>query len=150
MYGHNLGIDVLPEATLSEHLPSLKGDLEQWRLTLPETLQLVSSTELAKADTEIDRAMGRFRTILTLRYHNLSLFIHRPLLCTALEHFAEYHMLETFSPSADARAGVHACVASAMEMIDIPYSCLTDPEFRNGVLGAWWFTLYALLLLEPY
>ena len=146
LYGQNLGYDaVLAEAELTPRIFELEEELGRWRSSLPSELRIVSSTTLPTPTIHRGRVVDRFRTMLTLRYHNLSILVHRPLLCQSLDILAE--TLPEVWPSSTSqitKACIDACLGSAEETINIVHGILTDPSLGASVLGAWWFTLYYL------
>ena len=146
LYGHNLGDDViLSEAELIPRIFELEQELNRWQSSLPAELSMVVSTALPIPASFRDRTVDRFRTMLTLRYHNLSILVHRPLLCKSLDFLAE-SIPEVWSNSVSrmTKDAVDACLGGAEETINIVHGILTDPTLGSSVLGAWWFTLYYL------
>ena len=144
LYGQNLGYDaVLPEAELIPGVFELEQELGRWQSSLPAGLQIVSSSTLSSSYQ--GNVEDRFRTMLTLRYHNLNILVHRPLLCKSLDLLAD--TILALSPSSVRRMtkdSNDACVASAEETINVVHGILTDHSLGAAVLGAWWFTLYYL------
>ncbi|KAJ4855795.1 hypothetical protein T069G_09163 [Trichoderma breve] len=68
----------------------LRKALRLWSASLPPSLYLCELTSnILSENTQTDR----LRVILTLRYYNLSILIHRPLLSTTIRHlFGGDHM----------------------------------------------------------
>jgi hypothetical protein len=146
LYEQNLGDDaILAEAELIPRIFELEQELTRWQSALPTELAMVLSTGLPMPGTFRDRTVSRFRTMLTLRYHNLNILVHRPLLCKSLDALAE-SIPEVWSNSVSrmTKDAVDACLGSAEETINIVHGILTDPSLGSSVLGAWWFTLYYL------
>lgn len=146
LYGQNLGDDaILSESELIPGIFELEQELARWQTTLPPELAMVISTGLPMPANFRDRTVDRFRTMLTLRYHNLNILVHRPLLCNSLDALAE-SIPEVWSNSVSrmTKDAVDACLGSAEETISIVHGILTDPSLGSSVLGAWWFTLYYL------
>lgn len=146
LYGQNLGDDVvLSESELIPRIFELEQQLVGWQSSLPAELAIVASTHLPSPVTFRDRTVDRFRTMLTLRQHNLNILIHRPLLCKSLDFLADT-IPEVWSTSISrmTKDAVDACLCSAEETIKIVHGILTDPSLGASVLGAWWFTLYYL------
>lgn len=146
LYGQNLGDDaILLEAELIPRIFELEQELSKWQSSLPPELSMVMSTALPMPVSFRDRTVDRFRTMLTLRYHNLNILVHRPLLCKSLDFLAET-IPEVWSNSVSrmTKDAVDACLGSAEETISIVHGILTDPSLGSSVLGAWWFTLYYL------
>ena len=146
LYGQNLGYDdSLQEAELIPRILELEDELGGWQSSLPPELPIVLSSALPLPGSYRNRMVDRFRTMLTLRYHNLNILVHRPLLCKSLDALTET-LPEAWSASVNrmTKDSIDACVASAEETIDIVHGILTDPSLGASVLGAWWFTLYYL------
>jgi hypothetical protein len=119
LYGQNLGYDTFSESESIPRVFALEQDLNGWSTSLPPDLPLVWSTALPTSNTYRDRAIGRFRTMLTLRYYNLNTLVHRPLLCKGLDDLSESTFLQTPAFSDMAKHSVDICIASAEETIGI-------------------------------
>ena len=147
LYGQNLGFDTtLPEAELVPRIYELERELNRWQSSLPVDLSVVQSTAVPFPNSYRDRIIARLRTMLTLRFHNLNILVHRPLLCTALDSMAKIPAKPTHKNSFSRMAedSMNVCLASAEESINIVHNILIDPSLGATVLGAWWFTLFYL------
>lgn len=86
----------------------------------------------------------KFRVILTLRYLNLRVLLHRPVLVKFI--------IASRAPDRDPedlkllqRIGMNSmaiCTMSAMEIINIVFQAVSDPKWKQGLLGAYWYSLY--------
>ena len=123
----------------------LESDLEKWRLVLPAAMRPEKCTTDASS-TGSTLPLTRYQTILTLRYHNLRILIHRTLLLPALSH-ALYHPDSTdYEADHDFSQRVadfssEICIRSAMTTVWTAQNALNvSPEGK--LLGAWWFLLF--------
>lgn len=120
----------------------LRKQLRLWAASLPPHLQLCEPGDefLARHTQE-----NRLRVILTLRYHNLGILIHKPLLSATIRHLFAGESGTGPSPPYMIHlvmAEAHECIRSAELTIDIAHSVISaDPTSKNN-LGAWFFTLY--------
>ncbi|KAF4496730.1 arylamine N-acetyltransferase [Fusarium agapanthi] len=142
-YGANLDHDSDPDEMA--HLKAsgeLRKQLRLWAANLPPHLQL--------CDVESDALLqntkaNRLRVILTMRYHNLSILIHKPLLSATIRHLFRHD--DTANASSSyliqlAMAEAHECVRSAQLTIDIVHSVISVDCTSKNNLGVWYFTLY--------
>jgi hypothetical protein len=131
------------------HIFSMEQHLFSWERSLPQNLQLVSTASLddmpqqhLSSDTQY--FSWKFRVILTLRYLNLRVLLHRPVLVKFIS--------ASRSPDRDSQdlkllqqIGINSlqiCTNSAMEIIDIVDRVVAEHGWKQGLLGAWWFSLY--------
>jgi len=116
--------------------------LRIWAASLPPCLALCEpQSEILAQYTPVNR----LRVILTLRYHNLNILIHRPLLSTTIGHLFKTNSETANEPSYFvqlAMAEAQECIKSAESTIEIAYAILTaGPTVKNN-LGVWYFSLY--------
>jgi hypothetical protein len=121
----------------------LRKTLQAWATGLPAHLRLFDpESGLLAQGTHINR----FRVILTLRYHNLSILIHKPLLSATVRHlFLAEKVTAGGSPPyllQLAMAEAHECVRSAQLTIDLVHGVIDADSSNKNNLGAWYFTLY--------
>lgn len=86
----------------------------------------------------------KFRVILTLRYLNLRVLLHRPVLVKFIA--------ASRSPDRDPQDlkllqqigmnSMQIVTESAMEIIDLVLRVVSEPGWKQSLLGAWWFSLY--------
>ncbi|KAJ8117301.1 hypothetical protein OPT61_g1467 [Boeremia exigua] len=143
-YGANVGRNDLEVDDMArfQALSELRKSLGSWVSTLPSHLQLCppGARELIQTSQ-----VNKVRVIITLKYHNLRILIHRPLLSAALRYLAGGDTsLSTIPPyqiqlaMAEAQEGVK----SAESTIDIVHSILIVDHTACNNLGVWFFTLY--------
>lgn len=120
----------------------MRQELRQWASTLPSSFNICpTNSPVFTKQSELNR----LRTILTLRYHNVSMLIHRPLLCATLKYLSRHSGSgnEALPYTVQlAMAEAHECVLSAEITIDIVHSVLVTDATGDNNLGVWFFTLY--------
>jgi len=116
--------------------------LRIWAASLPPYLALCEpQSEILAQYTPVNR----LRVILTLRYHNLNILIHRPLLSTTIGHLFRTNSETANEPSYFvqlAMAEAQECIKSAESTIEIAYAILTAGSTVKNNLGVWYFSLY--------
>ncbi|KAK2039181.1 fungal-specific transcription factor domain-containing protein [Colletotrichum somersetense] len=123
------------------HIGQKLGD---WQASLPLSMQLVESSEVANPDTK--PMLLKLRVILTLRHHNLQILSHRPILDRCLQ--ALNRGAQSPQEAATLEQAWHlsktACLRSAEGIIRLVEACklASDVQPTFSFLGAWWFTLY--------
>ena len=146
MYGSNLDSD------MSRDVFKVAGDVSLMEHQISETqrsfspaLKTVQLSDLVSETRDTFRTL-RFRVILTLRYHNLRILAHRPLLQRYLEvlraqrggedgqHLGSLHQVGVNS--------LHICMQSARTIIELHTHATRSKAGDKGLLGAWWFSLY--------
>ncbi|KEQ92074.1 hypothetical protein AUEXF2481DRAFT_43482 [Aureobasidium subglaciale EXF-2481] len=145
LYGANLGCDPVPtEPEMIPHMFLLEQEISQWVADLSPDLGLIYATEVASLSHAVDRAILRFRVILTLRYSNIELLVHRPFLIRALGSSAPDHNEKQPSRSMAqiGNSASQACIKAAHETISIVHTILVNESCGKDLLGAWWFTLF--------
>lgn len=144
-YGSNVrrtdaAVGNMPALQISGELREM---LDTWRSNLPPFLLLCDSqSNILSENTK----SNRLRVILTLRYHNVSILIHRPLLSATLHAL----FLRQDEPSSGipsylaklATAEAHNCLTSAERTIEIVHGVLMADSTNNNNLGVWFFNLY--------
>jgi len=143
LYGSNLGC-IVPDDVFSvaSHVLQLEQKFLAWQGDLPDSMSLIDPETLTVSNDS--DSMLRFRIILTLRYLNLRILTHRPLLCMDLEALG--------SSTADSQRldilrqvgtnSVRICAQSALMIIRLMRAVLTVTGPARHLLGAWWFSLY--------
>jgi len=88
--------------------------------------------------------LERFKIILTLRYHNTRILLHRPILVKFLDILGkptvdkqELSLLQQIGSNS-----LKNCVESSMEIISIVHMIVKSIGVQRSLLGAWWFSLY--------
>ena len=144
VYGGNIGCDK-PLAIIEYvgRLFQLEKQLVEWTRTLPLSLSQQRAESLPPDNREI-LLEERLGVILTLRYHNLRILLHRSFLVYFLDQLVQ-PALESQDLLLLLQVGpisVKACVDSAAEIISIVKTITQSTGPRRQMLGAWWFTLY--------
>ncbi|KAB8256860.1 fungal-specific transcription factor domain-containing protein, partial [Aspergillus pseudonomiae] len=149
LYGQNLGCDPpLPIGEAVAHVFSLEQELFSWERQLPDAMRLINSDGVEEAHqvaaSDYDFAALRFRIILTLRYANYRLLLHRPILVRFLDACGgsqsdpqQLQLLHQLGLSS-----MQICADSTMQIIDLVYDIVHRSDKRPNLLGAWWFSLY--------
>lgn len=140
-YNSNLGLtSELDGVSTIQAATELRKQLRQWAATLPAEFALLDCDAPELVQPSI---MNRIRTILTLRYHNLNIIIHRPLLCLTLQYLSKHEPSVELPYTAQlAMAEAFECVASAETTINIIAAGLGTAAGEETNLGVWFFTLY--------
>jgi hypothetical protein len=119
-----------------------RKQLRAWAASLPAHLQLCETK--AKMLRENSPA-NRLRAILTLRYHNINILIHRPFLGSTIRYLfsGDHKSIETTSYIVQLSLGeAHECVRSAQSTIELVHSIITADQSGNNNLGVGYYTLY--------
>lgn len=150
LYGCNLGETPVAGTASTANAASSTVQIEQqlldWESSLTPPLKLVKVEELSQGGgPELPK---RLRAILTLRYHNLRILAHRPILDRLLAVLGlsnkpdlrhDANMLWQFG----ARSKT-ICFQSAEAIIGIVDTATRSTGSQGELLGAWWFSLYFL------
>ncbi|KAJ5556797.1 hypothetical protein N7494_000712 [Penicillium frequentans] len=149
LYGQNIGCeDALSVSETVSHVFSIEQNLFSWERSLPASLQLITRADLDKMSQEkisgTKSFSWKFRVILTLRYLNVRVLLHRPVLVKFI--------IASRAPDRDPedlkllqRIGMNSmaiCTMSAMEIINIIFQAVSDPQWKQSLLGAYWYSLY--------
>lgn len=153
-YGQNLGFD---NSQTTFHIVSrvleLDRQLDEWQRQLLPTLGLyVCQKPLTPADIENMKpeslTFERFNIVLSLRYHNLRILLHRKF----LEKFLETAGSEDSSNSEKKMlrqvgiSSVQNCVESAVIIISTVHTIASSSGWQRDLLGAWNYSLYYSML----
>jgi len=126
----------------------LEQKLVDWERQLPNNVSLIRSPEelLCLVSESSPLSTVRFRVILTLRYLNVRVLLHRPVLVKFLEQIRvgadnteaqESEVLQQIGVSS-----LQSCAKSAGEIIFHISAITSTNNQRKKLLGAWWFSLY--------
>jgi hypothetical protein len=156
LYGQNLGCDK-PLEVGETVAPLFKAEhqLMDWERTLPANLKVTSSEQISSQNIENplhedDYIELRLRTILTLRYLNLCLLLHRPILNKYLDlassktYSHELRLLQQVGSNS-----IKICMQSSVEVISIVHAAVHKTHKHRTLLGAWWYSLYYSKLQSP-
>lgn len=138
-YDDNLGReahDSVSDRQMIRKARNLSDALDAVRLALKPDMFLVRSGGKELKDRS-DKT--RMRILLTLRFHNLSIMIHRPLVCLVLQHLSKGRYLS--KSVSDVLKEAQLGIESAEETIGIVHDALGASE-SHGHLGVWFFTLH--------
>lgn len=148
-YGQNLGLeDCLPVAEIISL--TLKGEtqLTEWKDQILPALNLrVCDTPLCSQDLDKleakDKITERFNLVLSLRFHNLHILLHRPILEKLLDvHGGPINGAETTMMHQVCISSIENCVDSAMIIISIVHTVVLSSGWRRDLLGAWNYSLF--------
>jgi hypothetical protein len=156
LYGQNIGCDK-PLEVGETVAPLFKAEhqLMDWERTLPANLKVTSSQEVILQNIENslqedDYIEQRLRTILTLRYLNLCLLLHRPILTKFLDlgsnnnYSHELRLLQQVGSNS-----IKVCMQSSIEVVSIVHAAVQKTDGHRTLLGAWWYSLYYSKLSLP-
>lgn len=147
LYGGNFGGRMKIGLDKIGSIYSLEADLIRWSETLGShvtPLQLSEVNSIAQAPVDI--TIRRLRTIMTLRFMNARILIHRPLLEGLLENMSS-NQPDTEHIRLMRQAGTYSiktALSCATRCISTVYTLVVgaDSAEWSKQLGAWWFTVY--------
>lgn len=86
----------------------------------------------------------KFRVILTTRYLNVRVLLHRPVLVKFISasRSPDYDSQDLMLLKQIGMNSMQICMESAMEIIDIVFAAVSEPGWKESLLGPWWFSLY--------
>ncbi|KAG9250772.1 fungal-specific transcription factor domain-containing protein [Emericellopsis atlantica] len=143
-YGGNIGSSEpeYDDMTALQASGEFRRTLGVWSASLPPHLGLVEpNSDLLRENSQ----HNRLRVILTLRYHNLNILIHRPLLCSTLRHLFGTSQLSVGNPVYLIQLAMdeaHECFRSAQSTIELVYTILESDQSTGNNLGMGYFSLY--------
>ncbi|KAL4928070.1 putative C6 transcription factor [Aspergillus undulatus] len=147
LYDGNLGSEEkIPNYELIARVLRMRHLLETWVAGLPFHISLLNSKDCS-LQLGKDVGIDRFRLLLTLRYHNLRILIHRVVLVRLCDSIDDYHdgQGQEYDPMAlqdIARSTTQISTESAAQIIDIVRFVVDSEWLQPRRLGSWWFTLY--------
>lgn len=144
LYGHNLRYGENSTASTITRILELQQELNEWCYMLPACLSLVSYNDIPE---RVEANPGtpnlqRYRIILTLRYLNTKLLLHRPLLTRGLlqnpsDSSQDQRLLDQTGENI-----IQCCTQSAKEIIMLVHGVLNCKNLGKSYLGSRWFTIY--------
>ncbi|CAI7629374.1 unnamed protein product [Penicillium pancosmium] len=150
LYGQNIGCDdPLPTTEVISNIFSMEQWLFSWERSLDPNLQLISTFQLDSMPRDpitssFEYYSWKFRVILSLRYLNLRVLLHRPVLVKFIAASRSQNrdpqdlkLLQQMGMNS-----MQICIESAMEVIGIVHGVVSEPGWKHSLLGAWWFSLY--------
>ena len=140
LYSHNIdNEEPASETWTMTQIFQLDQELSDWQNGLSTDLSLLTPETFPKESIK-DPIGERYRAILTLRFLNTKLLLHRPVFMRSLgksshqDHRRSFgEMRKTFNTSV---------VRCATESVTIVHTMLTSQHLGRHLLGAWWFTLF--------
>lgn len=143
LYQSNLGYDASDNIfEVASQLLKFEQKFLLWEHTLPTTISLLDTNFLSPEHG--DKETLRYRFILTMRFLNVRILAHRPLLSRYLE------LLGTSKPDPQqfivlrqvGGNSLRICAQSALMIVALMKAVLTPIDAPRHLLGAWWFSLY--------
>lgn len=145
MYGSNLGCDKSQDVfSLASQVLQIEHQLSEAQKTFPPNLRVIEATDLTHETGSPADPMLKFRVVFTLRYHNLRILTHRPLLHRYLEILSS-PAEDMQQMSALSQVGVNSlriCIQSAGSIVQLMSHLTSSAKDDRVLLGAWWFSLY--------
>lgn len=166
-YGQNLGFadsddddNDQANGTLSIISQVLEGNrqLEDWLLRVIPPLGLhiyqepLSPGELNEIPSNDEAVIHqRFNIVLSLRYHNLRILLHRKFLEKFLDYFGVHSDARSSTVASQEKmmlrqvgsGSIQKCVESAMAIISTMHTIALSPaKWHRSILGAWNYSLY--------
>lgn len=95
-----------------------------------------------------DLTVERFNIVLSLRYHNLRILLHRPILEKYLDAHGESNIInDSFGPQRNmvqqiGISSIQTCVESAIIIISAVHTVVLANGWRRDLLGAWNYSLF--------
>jgi hypothetical protein len=127
----------------------MEHQLVEWERVLPKDLGLLNSRDMP-FESNGECHIQRYRVIITLRYHNLRILIHRVVVVKFLHACGktdrddqEVALLRQIGLNS-----VRISVQSSLEIIAIVNLIVHSTGAQRGFLGAWWFSLYYSMSLS--
>ncbi|OAL32981.1 hypothetical protein AYO22_00066 [Fonsecaea multimorphosa] len=148
LYGGNVDVDTgLTVPTMLERTVVLEQKLAAWKHNLFPPLQRRPWDTLDPDTISLsawDPVFDRLSVIITLRYLNTRILLHRPILSAFLRQRARVKVPGEPLEQEDqffndlGERSVKICQQAAMEIVEIVHKTSKPP----ALLGAWWFTAY--------
>lgn len=155
-YGQNLGLEeFLPMAEIISLTLRGETQLNEWKNQILPSLNLrvcdtpLCSQDLSKLEAK-DKIKERFIFVLSLRFHNLHILLHRPILEKWLDvHGGAVDDAETNMMQQVCISSIENCVDSAMIIISIVHTVVLSSGWRRDLLGAWNYSLFYSKYIYP-
>ncbi|KIX01785.1 uncharacterized protein Z518_09512 [Rhinocladiella mackenziei CBS 650.93] len=148
LYGSNVDADPqLTIPTMLERTLILEQQLTAWKRSLFPQLQRRPWDTLdpePMLSSTWDPVFDRLSVIITLRYLNTRILLHRPILSAFLRRRAYLRNGGDIFEEGDSffhdvgKRSIQICQQSAVEVVDIVHKTSKPP----ALLGAWWFSAY--------
>ncbi|KIY03377.1 uncharacterized protein Z520_00068 [Fonsecaea multimorphosa CBS 102226] len=153
LYGQNLACSFKSNAVDTVALVyKIENQLSEWQRGLPSHMRLIATQDilperLPQVESSAEEAWRqlRLRFILTLRYTNVRILLHRPVLVKFLDGLSNpANHQDTSLLQQVGTIHIQIAIKSAKEIIYLVHNALQSATGRSkwGLLGAWWFSLY--------
>ncbi|KAK7887731.1 hypothetical protein LTR67_009634 [Exophiala xenobiotica] len=152
-YEQNLGLAKSPpDAEIVSMILNGDRQLDEWRYQTVPALQLrISHAPLSSQDIEQievkDKTVARFNMVLSLRFHNLRILNHRPILEKFLDSARAIQGVEAGMMHQVYISSIETCVDSAINIVAIVHNVVLATGWRRDLLGAWNYSLFYTLLV---
>ncbi|KAL4880360.1 fungal-specific transcription factor domain-containing protein [Aspergillus karnatakaensis] len=144
LYDGNLGSEErIANYELISRILRMRHLLQEWPRELPAHMALISASNVP-SQLGKNATIDRFRLVLTLRFHNLRILVHRVVLgrlCDTIGDHDEQNQ-ETLALQDISRSTIQITLESATEIINTVRGVVGSQRLPYGLLGVWWFTLY--------
>lgn len=150
-YGQNLGLeDVKEDSEIFSSVLAGERKLETLRCQIePELCLCIYKAPLQPQSLETmekqNLIVQRFNIVLSLRYHNVRILLHRPILEKILGSYTGYESSGGVERSILQQIGIRnieTCVESAKIIISIVHTVVQSSGWRRDLLGAWNYSLF--------
>lgn len=151
-YGQNLGLEEYrTDSEIISMVLKVEEELEEWKVSLPSLQMRVQDTRLCAEDLDNmgseDKITERFAFVLSVRYHNLQILLHRPILEKLLEGCGRPSTSKTKNGDKGkvlqlGMGSVETCINSAVIIISIVHTIVLSTGWRRDLLGAWNYSLF--------
>ncbi|KAK5553975.1 hypothetical protein LTR46_008082 [Exophiala xenobiotica] len=154
-YEQNLGLAKSPpDAEIVSMILNGDRQLDEWRYQTVPALQLrISHAPLSSQDIEQievkDKTVARFNMVLSLRFHNLRILNHRPILEKFLDSARAIQGVEAGMMHQVYISSIETCVDSAINIVAIVHNVVLATGWRRDLLGAWNYSLFYSKCLPP-
>lgn len=155
LYGNNVASSDSLNANAVETVArvyAIETQLSDWQRSLPLEMKLISIQDLSPSHLPPDHDPTgqlwkelRLRFVITLRYINLRILLHRPVLVKFLDGAENTHDSQDTSFLQQVGSNsIQIANQSAKELICLVHDVIEAParSKKRGLPGAWWFSLY--------
>lgn len=150
-YGQNFGLeDVTEDSEILSLVLAGERQLDALGSQICRELHLhIYDSPLQAQDLEAMERQNlnveRFNIVMSLRYHNVRILLHRPILERILDNYAGSNSISGLHKSILQQIGIRnieACVDSAKIIISAVYTVVLSSGWRGDLLGAWNYSLF--------
>ena len=150
-YSQNLGLEeVTEDSEMFSLVLSGERQLDALRSEIHRELHLrIYDSPLQSQDLETmerqNLIVERFNIVISLRYHNVRILLHRPILEKILDTYAGSNSSHAHDKNILQQIGIRnieACVDSAKFIISAVHTVVLSSGWRRDLLGAWNYSLF--------